>query len=171
MILLKCVSEYPTPYEDLNLATIPNMRDTFSCLTGLSDHSLGSAIPIAATTLGACVIEKHLTLSRNDGGPDGTFSMEPSEFAEMTQSIRNVKTAIGNITYNLTDKQKKSRLRGRSLYVCKNIKAGELFDYSNIKSIRPGYGLHPKYLDEIIGKKCKKDLKIGDALHWKYIEL
>ena len=171
VILLKCVSEYPTPYEDLNLATIPNMRDTFSCLIGLSDHSMGSSIPIAAVALGACAIEKHLTLSRNDGGPDGTFSMEPSEFAEMTLSLRNVKTAIGDITYSLTEKQKMSRLRGRSLYVCKDIGAGEFFDYSNIKSIRPGYGLHPKYLDEIIGKKSKKDLKIGDALRWEYIEL
>lgn len=170
IILLKCVSEYPTPYDELNLATIPNMVETFDCISGLSDHSLGSCVPIAAVTLGACVIEKHLTLSRIDGGPDSLFSMEPSEFHDMVSDIKNIKRALGTVTYTLTDKQKRSRERGRSLYVSSDIKKGEKFDSSNIKSVRPGYGLHPKYYDSIIGKSAKKDLKMGEALCWEYIE-
>lgn len=168
-ILLKCISEYPTPYEDLNLSTIPNMKETFSCVVGLSDHSLGSAVPIAAVTLGACVIEKHLTLRRTDGGPDCSFSMEPEEFARMVEDIHNTKKAIGCVNYTLSERQKKSRERGRSLYVSKDINKGDVFDSSNIKSVRPGYGLHPKYFDEIIGKRSTRDLKMGDALKWDYI--
>ena len=170
IILLKCVSEYPTPYDELNLATISNMKDTFSCLTGISDHSLGSCVPVAAVALGACVVEKHLTLRRSDGGPDSSFSMEPEEFARMVEDIKNIKKSLGKVSYKLTEKQKNSRERGRSLYVSKDISQGERFDADNIKSVRPGYGLHPKYYDEIIGKRSLKDLKMGDALRWEYIE-
>lgn len=171
IILLKCVSEYPTPYDELNLLTISNMRETFHCLTGLSDHSMGSCVPVAAVTLGACVIEKHLTISREDGGPDGTFSMEPIEFREMIENIKNIKKALGQVSYSLSDKQKKSRERGRSLYVTQDIKEGELFSENNIKSVRPGYGLHPKYYDVIIGKRAKKDLTYGEALSWECVDL
>lgn len=170
IILLKCVSSYPTPYEELNLKTIPNMIDTFGCLVGLSDHSMGSAVPVAAVTLGACVVEKHLTIKRSDGGSDGSFSMEPGEFSAMVKDIRNVQAALGKVTYDLTEKQRLSRERGRSLYVSADIKKGELFTPDNIKSVRPGYGLAPKYFDHIIGKRAKKDLKYGDALRWEYIE-
>lgn len=171
IILLKCVSEYPTPYAELNLRTIPNMRETFKCITGLSDHSMGSCVPVAAVALGASVIEKHLTLSRNDGGPDGSFSMEPHEFGQMVDDIGNIKSALGFVSYDLSDKQKKSRERGRSLYVARDINKGDKFSYSNIKSVRPGYGLHPKYLDYIIGKRARKDLKFGEALLWEYVEI
>lgn len=170
VILLKCVSEYPTPYEELNLRTIPNMQETFKCIVGLSDHSMGSCVPVAAVTLGACVVEKHLTLRRADGGPDGSFSMEPEEFHRMTEDIRNIKSALGTVSYDLTEKQKKSRERGRSLYVAQDIKKGELFSSENVKSVRPGYGLHPKYFDYIVGKRANRDLKYGDALHWEYID-
>lgn len=171
VILLKCVSEYPTPFDEINLNTIPNMRNTFGCVVGVSDHSLGSCVPVASVALGACVVEKHLTLSRKDGGPDSSFSMEPAEFAHMVNDIKNTKRALGTVSYHLSDEQKKSRERGRSLYVVKDIKCGEEFNESNVRSIRPGYGLHPKYYYSIIGKHAKTDLKVGDALRWEHIEL
>lgn len=171
VILLKCVSAYPTPYDQLNLRTISNMRETFDCVTGLSDHSLGSAVPIASVALGARVIEKHLTLKRSDGGPDGSFSMEPDEFKQMVTDIRHVQTALGQTTYQLTEKQRLSRQRGRSLYVSQDISAGEAFTPQNVKSVRPGYGLAPRFYDEIIGKKANRDLKMGEALKWEYIQL
>ena len=169
IILLKCVSEYPTPYEEINLATISNMKDTFPCVIGLSDHSFGSCVPVAAVALGACVVEKHITLKRADGGPDSSFSMEQEEFKAMVEDVRNAKKAIGTIRYKLTDKQSRSRERGRSLYISQDMKAGDTFTSENVKSVRPGYGLHPKYFDDIIGKTATKDLKKGDALKWEYV--
>lgn len=169
VVLLKCVSDYPTKYSDLNLKTIPNMSDTFNCIVGLSDHSMGSAVDIAAVTLGAKMIEKHLTLKREDGGPDGQFSMEPEEFAQMVKDIRNVEQAIGKCTYSLSERQQLSRLKGRSLYVVKDIKEGELFSADNIKSIRPGYGLPTWYYEEIIGKKASQNIKRGTALTWRMV--
>ncbi len=169
VILLKCVSEYPTPYHEINLATIPNMKDTFGCPVGLSDHSMGSCVPVAAVTLGACMVEKHLTLKRSDGGPDGSFSMEPDEFGSMVTDLKNAGAALGNVSYELTERQKKSRERGRSLYVSKDVKKGEIFTAENVKSVRPGYGLPPKYYDTILGRKATRDLKTGDALKWEYI--
>ncbi|MCR5254843.1 MAG: pseudaminic acid synthase [Acetatifactor sp.] len=170
VILLKCVSEYPTPYSEMNLRTITNMRETFDCVVGLSDHSMGDTVDVAAVALGACVIEKHLTLKREDGGPDGSFSMEPEEYREMVNSIRNVEQALGTVRYELTDKQRNSRGRSRSLYVSKDIKKGDIFSPENIKSIRPGYGLHTKYYDEILGRKSACDLKKGTAMKWNYID-
>lgn len=167
--LLKCVSEYPTPYEDINLATLVNMRETFGCPVGLSDHSLGSAVSVAAVALGAEVIEKHFTLSRAEGGADAEFSMEPQEFAQMVQDIRNVEKAMGKVTYDLTERQKRSRERARSLYVVKDVKQGEAFTPENVRSIRPGYGLHTKYYEDILGKHATMDLKKGTALAWKHI--
>lgn len=167
--LLKCVSEYPTPYSEMNLRTISNMAETFGCITGLSDHSMGSAVAIASVALGARVIEKHLTLRRSDGGPDGMFSMEPEEFSDMVRDIRNVEQALGKVTYELTDKQKKGKEHSRSLYVVNDIKKGELFTEENVRSIRPGYGLHTKYYEDIIGKKAACNLSKGTAMEWKYI--
>lgn len=167
--LLKCVSEYPTPYEDINLATLVNMRETFGCPVGLSDHSLGSAVSVAAVALGAEVIEKHFTLSRAEGGADAEFSMEPQEFAQMVQDIRNVEKAMGKVTYDLTERQKRSRERARSLYVVKDVKQGDAFTPENVRSIRPGYGLHTKYYEDILGKHATMDLKKGTALAWKHI--
>ena len=169
IVLLKCISAYPAPYKDFNLRTIPDMADKFNCVVGISDHSMGSCIPISAVTLGACVIEKHLTLSRADGGPDGSFSMEPAEFKSMVDDIRNICEAQGSVCYELTDKQKNSKPRSRSLYVSEDIKEGELFTENNIKSVRPGYGLHTKYYYDILGKKALCSLKKGTALKWDYI--
>lgn len=170
IILMKCVSEYPTPYEDINLKTMINMRDTFDCCVGLSDHSLGSCVSVAAVALGAKVIEKHFTLFREDGGADAKFSMEPSEFKSMVQDIRNVEKALGQVTYNLTKGQEKGKERSRSLYVVEDIEKGQIFTKENVKSIRPGYGLHTKYYDNIIGRRANQDIKKGTALEWKYIE-
>ena len=170
VILLKCVSEYPTPYEELNLKTITHMKDTFDCVVGLSDHSMGNAVDVAGIALGACMVEKHLTLSRADGGPDGSFSMEPKEFSEMVENIRNIEKAIGKVTYQLTEKQKKSRGRSRSLYVVENIKKGEVFTPENLKSIRPNYGVHTKYYEDILGKKATCDLEKGTAMKLSYVE-
>lgn len=170
VILLKCVSEYPTPYSELNLKTIGNMTETFNCIVGLSDHSMGDAVDVAGVTLGARVIEKHLTLKRSDGGPDSVFSMEPDEYRKMIENIRNVEMALGTVTYELTEKQKNSKGRSRSLYVVSDIKKGELFTENNVRSIRPGYGLHTKYWNDILGKAAKCDLKKGTAMKWDYIE-
>lgn len=170
VILLKCVSEYPTPYEEINLRTLTNMSETFDCVVGVSDHSFGSAVAVAGVALGARVIEKHLTLSRKDGGPDGTFSMEPQEFKNMVTDIRNVEKALGKVTYELTEKQKKSKGRSRSLYVVSDIKRGEIFTPDNMRSIRPGYGLHTKYYKDIIGKRASCDIKKGTAMKWNYVE-
>lgn len=170
VILLKCVSAYPAPFEEMNLKVIPNMAQTFECLTGLSDHSLGSETTIASVALGAKVIEKHLTLCRNDGGPDAAFSMEPEEFAEMVRQIRNVEKALGNVTYELNEKQVENRAGARSLFVVKDIKQGECFTTENVKSIRPNVGLHTKYYDQVLGQQAKCDLKKGTPMDWKYIE-
>lgn len=170
VILLKCVSEYPTPYDDLNLRTINHMKDTFDCIVGLSDHSMGDAVDIAGVALGARVIEKHLTLRRADGGPDGLFSMEPEEYAHMSENIRNIEKALGSIKYTLSPKQMNSRGRSRSLYVVEDMKKGEIFTPENLKSIRPGYGLHTMYYDDILGKAAACDLAKGTAMQWKYVE-
>lgn len=170
VILMKCISAYPAPYEEFNLKTIPHMKETFDCLVGLSDHSLGDTVDVAAVALGACMVEKHLTLRRADGGPDGSFSTEPEEFAEMVENIHNIEKAVGKVTYQLTDKQKKSRGRSRSLYIVKDVKKGEQFTADNLKSVRPNFGLHTKYYEELLGKKAACDLEKGTAMKWSYVE-
>jgi len=170
VILLKCTSAYPSPYEDMNLKVIPNMAQVFDCITGLSDHSMGTAAAVASVALGAKMIEKHFTLSRADGGPDAAFSMEPGEFKQMVSDIRIVEKALGRVTYELTDKQQKSREDGRSLFVVKDMKAGEAFTKENVRSIRPAFGMHTMYYDEILGKKAKTDISRGTPLDWKYID-
>lgn len=168
--LLKCTSAYPSPLEDINLKVIPNMKDTFGTIVGLSDHSLGHTVALGAVALGAKIVEKHLTLSRADGGPDAAFSMEPHEFKEMVDKIRDLEKALGKVTYELTDKQKKSREHSRSLFVVKDIKKGETFTDDNVKSIRPGFGLATKYIRNVIGKSARIDIKKGTPMDWSLIE-
>lgn len=168
--ILKCVSEYPAPYKDVNLKTIPNLSETFNCVAGLSDHSMGSAVDIAAVSIGAKIIEKHFTLARADGGPDCAFSMEPLEFKNMVSDIRNIEDALGKCTYELNEKQKRGKKNSRSLYVVADMKEGDVITKENVKSIRPGLGIRPKYWDELVGKKVTLSLKKGTALKWEYIE-
>ena len=145
IILLKCTSSYPAPIEEANLAMIPDMAKRFGVITGLSDHTLGITAPIVAVTLGARIVEKHFIIDRTIGGPDASFSLDETEFTEMVKSVRKAEKSLGIIDYNLTEKQQKSRAFCRSLYVVKDIKAGEILTSENIRSIRPGYGLHPKF--------------------------
>lgn len=170
IILLKCVSAYPAPFEKMNLKVIPNMSETFECIVGLSDHSLGTETAIASVALGAKVIEKHLTLKRSDGGPDAVFSMEPKEFELMVKQIRNIEKALGKATYELSDLQKDNRTGARSLFIVEDIKEGELFTDKNIKSIRPNAGIHTKYYYNILGEKAKCNIKKGTPMDWKYIK-
>jgi len=168
--LLKCTSAYPAPIEEANLKTIPDLAERFGVIAGLSDHTMGSSSAIAAVALGAKIIEKHFILDRKSGGPDSSFSMEPDEFADMVKSIREVEKAVGEVKYDLSEKVKNNRIFARSLFVVKDIKAGEIFTIKNIRSIRPGYGLPPKYFDDIIGKKATKNIKRGTPLIWDLID-
>ncbi len=170
IVLLKCTSTYPTPYEDMNIKVLPNMAETFGCLTGLSDHSMGTAVAVASVALGAKMIEKHFTLSRADGGPDAAFSMEPEEFRRMADDVRIVEKALGEVTYKLTDKQEKSREEGRSLFVVKDMKAGDIFTEDNMRSIRPAFGMAPRHYEEILGKKARTDIRRGTPLGWEHVE-
>lgn len=169
IILLKCTSVYPTPLEEVNLITIQNLRKTFRTIAGLSDHTLGISVPIAAVALGAKIIEKHFTLDRNLGGPDAAFSLEPEEFKAMVNNAREAERALGKVSYKLGEKIKRSREFARSLFVVKDIRAGEIFTEENTKSIRPGYGLPPKYFKKVLGKKAKKNIKRGTPLKWNLI--
>ena len=168
--LLKCTSAYPSPLEEINLNVIPNMEKTFNVIPGISDHTLGHAVAVGAVALGAKIIEKHITLSRAEGGPDSQFSMEPNEFAAMVKAIRDVEKALGQVTYELTEKQKKSREHARSLFVITDIKKGEIFTENNVRSIRPGYGLPTKFINEILGKKAKSDIKKGTPMNWDLVD-
>ena len=170
IILLKCTSAYPTPLTDVNLQTIPDLSKRFSTLVGLSDHTLGISVPAAAVSLGACVVEKHLTLRRDAGGPDADFSLEPEEFENMVKTIREIEEALGEVSYSLTEKMKRSREFARSLFVSENIKKGEVLTEENVRSVRPGYGLQPKVLNQILGKKAKRNLRKGTPLQWDMIE-
>lgn len=170
IILLKCTSEYPSPLEDINLNTIPNLKDTFKTLVGLSDHTLGISVPIAAVALGAKVIEKHFILDRNLGGPDAAFSLEPEEFKAMIEAVREVEKALGKVSYELTDKVRKSREFSRSLFVVEDMEKGEVFNDQNVKSIRPGFGLHPRYLQNVMGKRAAKIIRKGTPFAWNLIE-
>lgn len=170
IILLKCVSSYPAIPEEMNLKTIPNMKELFDCQIGLSDHTLNSSVAISAVSLGAVVIEKHFTLSRKIKTPDSFFSIEPQELKELVKNIRTVEKALGHIHYGLTAQEKKNRVFRRSLFVVKDVKAGEKFTEENIRSIRPGYGLKPKYLCKIIGKLARGNIKRGSPLTWSHIQ-
>ncbi|EDS76683.1 sialic acid synthase [Clostridium botulinum C str. Eklund] len=168
--LLKCTSAYPSPLEDINLNTIPNIRETFNVVSGLSDHTMGHTVALGGVALGAKIVEKHLTLRRADGGADGKFSMEPEEFKEMVDRIRDLEKALGTVTYDLTEKQKKSREHSRSLFIVKDIKQGEKFTEENVKSIRPGFGLETKYINDILGKKAFCNIKKGTPMKWNFIK-
>jgi len=168
--LLKCTSEYPAPYEDINLRTIPNIAETFGVVSGLSDHTMGAEIAIASVALGGRIVEKHLTLSRADGGADSAFSMEPTEFKAMVEGIRHVEAALGKVTYELTPKRLKNREFSRSLFVVEDIAAGERLTEENVRSIRPGYGMHTKHYEEVLGRSARIDLKKGTPLSWDVIE-
>lgn len=168
--LLKCTSSYPAPVEEANLLTIPNLRDTFNVNVGLSDHTMGNSVAIAAVALGAKIIEKHFILDRNLGGPDSLFSMQPAEFKQMVDSIREVEKAIGQINYQLTPKVEKSKVFARSLFIVKDVKEGEIISEENVRSIRPGYGLHPKYYNKILGKRFRKNFEKGTPLSWEQLE-
>lgn len=170
VILLKCVSAYPTPYEDINLASIPTLARKYDCILGLSDHSMGSTVPVGAAALGIKMIEKHLTLKRSDGGPDSAFSMEPDEFKKMVDDIRIIEKSIGSSEYKLTELQKKERGGSRSLFVVQDIKAGETITTQNVRSIRPNAGLHTMYYEEVIGKTVIKDVPMGTPLTWDIIK-
>ena len=164
IILLKCTSAYPAALEDANLATIPNLTQTFGVISGFSDHTLGSTAPIVAVTMGAKVIEKHFILDKSIGGADATFSLDKKEFEEMIKAVRDTEKLIGKVDYTLTEKKKKSRQFSRSIYASKDIKKGEKFTEDNIRSVRPGYGLHPKYLNNILTKESKLDYEFGTPI-------
>ena len=164
IVLLKCTSQYPAPLDEANLKTISNMKETFGVEVGFSDHTLGVTAPIVAVTLGAKVIEKHFILDKSIGGADCEFSMDKKDFSSMAKAIRDTEKLLGQVDYSLNEKREKQRRFCRSLYISKDIKKGEKFSEENIKSVRPGYGLHPKYLYEILGKEAHKDYKFGDRV-------
>lgn len=168
--LLKCTSSYPAPIEEANLVMIGDMAKRYQVRTGLSDHTMGSTSAIAAVCLGAKVIEKHFILDRSIGGPDASFSMTEAEFTEMVKAVREAKKAIGVVDYSLTKRQLKGRNFSRSLYVVEDIKAGEVITEKNLRSIRPGFGLHPKYYKDILGKIALTNIKKGTALSWNLIK-
>lgn len=164
IILMKCTSEYPAPLESLNLRTIPDMIERFDMPVGLSDHTTGIATPVASIILGTSVIEKHFILDRKLGGPDAQFSVEPDEFRSMVDSIREAEKSMGKISYKLTDSLRRSREFSRSLFVVKDMKPGDTFTNNNVRSIRPGFGLHPGELGNILGRKSKKQITAGTPL-------
>lgn len=164
IILLKCTSSYPAALEEANLNTIANMKEKFGVEVGFSDHTLGITAPIVAVSLGACVIEKHFILDKSIGGADCEFSLDKKEFALMVQAVRETEKLLGNIDYSLNEKRKNQRRFCRSIYVSKPIKKGEVFSLENLKSVRPGYSMHPKYLDTLLGQKAKKDYHLGDRV-------
>ncbi len=168
--LLKCTSEYPASIEDANLKMIPALAEKYNTVAGLSDHTLGTIVPVTAAALGAAIIEKHFILDKKLGGPDSSFSLEPSEFKRMIDEIRQVEKILGEVKFELSDKTKRSRVFARSLFVVKDIRAGEKFSEENVCSIRPSHGLPPKFLKEILGKKASKNIERGTPLDWNLIE-
>ena len=167
--ILKCTSSYPSPFDEINLNVIPALEEKFNVVVGLSDHTMGSEVAIAGVALGAKIVEKHFILDRNMDGPDSEFSMEPQEFKQMVDSIRNVEKALGNDNFELTEKMIINQDFSRSLFVVKDMKMGDVITEDNVRSIRPGFGLHPKYFAEILGKKVNTDLKRGIPFELKFI--
>jgi sialic acid synthase SpsE len=167
--LLKCTSAYPAKPEDMNLRTIPNMLETFNVPVGLSDHTLGMVAAVVAVALGACIIEKHFTLSRSIPGPDASFSLEPPEFKSMVDAIRIAEEAVGTLSYVISEKEKASRIFRRSLFVVENIKKDEILTEKNIRSIRPGCALHTRFIKNVLGRKASQDINKGTPLRWDLI--
>ena len=169
VILLQCVSEYPARPEDMNLATIPEMRSRFAVPVGLSDHTLSPYVAVAALALGARVVEKHLTLRRPDGGPDAAFSLEPHEFSELVRALRETERAIGKVSYKRPRGESESVMHRKSLFVVADMKKGERFTAGNVRSIRPGNGLAPKYYRQVLGKRARKDIARGTPLSRRHV--
>lgn len=168
--LLKCTSAYPAPPQEMHLRTIPHLLETFGVPVGLSDHTLGIAVPVAAVALGACLIEKHFTLSRAIPGPDSTFSLEPQEFKAMVEAVRTVEKALGEVHYGCGPEEGKSRQFRRSLFVVQDLRAGEIFSETNVRAIRPGFGLPPRYFREVLGRRASRDISAGTPLSWELVE-
>lgn len=168
--LLKCTSSYPAPIEEANMCMVKDLAERYNVISGLSDHTMGSTVPIVATVFGAKIIEKHFIIDRAIGGPDASFSMNEEEFTAMVKAVREAERASGVVDYTLTEKQAKGRDFSRSLYIAKDIKAGEIFTDKNLRSVRPGFGLHPKHFNEIIGKKSNQDLEKGTPMKLNYIK-
>ena len=167
--LLKCTSAYPAPADEMNLRTIPELARRFDVPVGLSDHTMGIAVPVAAVSLGACIIEKHLTLARAAGGPDSAFSLEPEEFRAMVEGVRTAEKALGSVHFGVSERESRSRVFRRSLFVVRDVKKGELFTSENVRSIRPGDGLHTRHLAEVLGKTAALDIVQGTPLSWDLV--
>ena len=167
--LLKCTSSYPAPIEEANLCMIKDLAERYGVKSGLSDHTIGSVSAVVAVTQGATMIEKHFIIDRSIGGPDASFSMNEQEFAQMVKDIRMAESDIGSVSYELTDKMNSGREFSRSLYVAEDMKAGEVVTEQNVRSVRPGFGLHPKYLKDILGKKVNQDLEKGTRFAWEFV--
>ncbi len=168
--LLKCTSSYPAPIEEANMIMVKDLRERYGVITGLSDHTMGCTVPIVATCFGAKIIEKHFILDRSIGGPDASFSMTEAEFSEMVRLVREAEKAVGVVDYNLTEKQRSGRDFSRSLYVVEDIKKGDIITNQNVRSIRPGFGLHPKYLKEILGLSVNRDIKKGERFDFDLLD-
>ncbi len=167
--LLKCTSAYPAPAEEMNLRTIPELSRRFGLPVGLSDHTIGITVPVAAVSLGACIIEKHLTLARAEGGPDSAFSLEPHEFKAMVEAVRTAEKALGEIHFGVSERENRSRVFRRSLFVVSEVKKGEKFTAENVRSIRPGHGLHTRHLAQVLGKAAAQDIARGTPLRWDLV--
>ena len=168
--LLKCTSSYPAPMEESNLMMISDLAQSYGVASGLSDHTLGITAPVIAVTQGAKIIEKHFILNKSIGGPDASFSLDEEEFTQMVKAVREAEFALGKVDYTLTEKQQQGRKFSRSLYVVKNVKKGEILNDDNVRSIRPGYGLHPKHLNTVLGKRFIRDIEAGERLSEEIIE-
>ena len=168
--VLKCTSSYPAPIEEANLVLIKDMREKFNVITGLSDHTEGTTVPIVATAMGAKIIEKHFILDRSIGGPDASFSMNEAEFTAMVKAVREAELALGKADYSLTKKQIEGKQFSRSLYIVSDVRAGDAFTEKNVRSIRPGYGLHPKYLNQILGKRASQNIGTGTRFSMDFVE-
>ena len=169
LVLLKCTSAYPAPLAEMNLRTIPHLAEAFGVPVGLSDHTMSPIVPVAAVTLGACLIEKHFTLCRDVAGPDSAFSQEPDEFGAMVQAVRTVEQALGKVNYEMTDQEKTSRVFRRSLFVVHDVQQGERFTVDNVRSIRPGHGLHTRFLDQVLGRRAAVHIARGTPLAWDMV--
>ncbi len=170
LVMLKCTSTYPAKPTSSNIMTIPNMKDVFNCQVGLSDHTLGIGVAIAAVAHGATVIEKHFTLNRKDGGVDSAFSLEPSEFRSLVEETKRAWQSLGNISYGTSDAETNSKIFRRSLYISEDVKKGDVLTEKNLRCVRPGMGMPPKYIDILLGKRVNQDLRKGTPMNWGLIE-
>lgn len=168
--LLKCTSSYPAPIDEANMIMVKDLAERYGVISGLSDHTMGNTVPVVATCFGAKIIEKHFILNKEIGGPDASFSMDELEFTGMVKAVREAERAIGVVDYSLTDKQKKSRDFSRSLYVVRDIEEGEVITEDNVRSVRPGFGMHPKYYAQVLGRKVLQSLQKGNRLSFKDLE-